>query len=294
MKIVKFKGGLGNQLFQYAFLRTLELKYGIVNVKGDFSYYTDITNDGIRVPRIEKFNVKINKADSQDLSQILMFRHTGNPLGLGYKIGLIAEILLNRQYYFEWDRQYRNVEQLLGYDYFDGYWQSWRYWNDIEDIIKKEIVLTDALSERAQATIDKINKENAVFVSIRRGDYVASSRDRKHYGSFGPEYYEKAIDHIKERVSNPVFYIFSNDIPWVKQNMRFDCMAIFRDQEEQTNDTEELLIMSSCQHAIIANSTFSWWGAWLIENKDKIVIAPANWFADDKPIDIIPNTWLRM
>ena len=294
MKIVKFKGGLGNQLFQYAFLRALELKYNTMDVRGDFSYYTDLKNDSIRIPRIEKLNIKVDKADSHDLYEICFLKHQGNPLSIPYKCVLIIEGLLNRKYYFERDRRHRDITTLLKYDYFDGYWQSWRYFNGIEDILKKEFTLKERYSKKTEEIINKIKRGNAVLIGIRRGDYLATSKDRKHHGIFGAEYYEQAINYIKEHVDNPVFYIFSNDIQWVKQNMVFECNAVFREEEEQTSDTEELFTMASCKHAIISNSTFNWWGAWLINNKDKIVVAPKNWFADSKPIDIVPDSWVRM
>jgi len=294
MKIVKFKGGLGNQLFQYAFLRALELKYNTMDVRGDFSYYTDLKNDSILIPRIEKLNIKVDKADSHDLYEICFLKHQGNPFSIPYKCVLIIEGLLNRKYYFERDRRHRDITTLLKYDYFDGYWQSWRYFNGIEDILKKEFTLKERYSKKTEEIINKIKRGNAVFIGIRRGDYLATSKDRKHHGIFGAEYYEQAINYIKEHVDNPVFYIFSNDIQWVKQNMVFECNAVFREEEEQTSDTEELFTMASCKHAIISNSTFNWWGAWLINNKDKIVVAPKNWFADSKPIDIVPDSWVRM
>jgi len=291
MKIVKFKGGLGNQLFQYAFMRALEIKYGATDVKGDFSCYVGLGNDTIRVPRIEKLNVKIDKANIKDLAQICALRHQRNPLSLLYKGFILIESLINSKYYFEKDRSYRNLSKLLKYNYFDGYWQSWMYLEGIEDLLKEEIVLKENYSKKTEYAIKKIQGENAVFLGIRRGDYFTRP---KHWGSFDMDYYESAIEYIKEFVDNPIFYIFSNDIGWVRENMVFDCNVVFRDEEDQTSDIEELFIMASCKHAIIANSTFNWWGAWLMDNVNKIVVAPKNWFADNKPIDIVPDTWVKM
>ncbi len=294
VKIVKFKGGLGNQLFQYSFLKALQIKYQCTDVKADLSYYNDVKNDNIRVPRIEKLNVKIDKAEKNELRNICYFEHSGNPMSLVYKGSIFVEKTFNKNYFYESDRGYRNPENLLKYHYFDGYWQSWRYLEGIEEIIKEEIKLKSGISQKTEETIKKIRTQNAVFLGIRRGDYLASEKSRKHYGSFGPEYYLRAVDYIKKRVDNPVFYIFSNDIKWVKDNMEFNCDVIYRDEEEQTSDVEELFIMSACQHAIIVNSTFYWWGAWLIDNNEKIVIAPKKWFADDKPIDIVPDSWVKI
>ncbi|BEP30361.1 alpha-1,2-fucosyltransferase [Helicovermis profundi] len=294
MKIVKFKGGLGNQLFQYSFLRALQLKYKCDNVKADFSYYTNVKNDSVRIPRILKLNVKFNLVTEHELSNFFFIKHTGNPMSLVYKSRIIFEKMLNRKYYFEMNREYRNVKKMFKYDYLDGYWQSWRYMNGIEHIIRKELTLKKDFSERTEVIIDGIKNQNAVFIGIRRGDYLSTSRNRKHFGNLNIDYYYKSIEFMKKHVENPIFYIFSNDIDWVKQNMKFDCNVIFRDDEYQTSDVEELFIMQACKHAIIVNSTFYWWGAWLINNVDKIVIAPKKWFADEKPIDIIPDSWIKM
>jgi hypothetical protein len=294
VKIVKFKGGLGNQLFQYSFLKALEIKYKCNDVKADLSFFTDVKNDNVRVPRIEKLNIKINKAVSSDLKNVCLLKQSGNPMSLAYKGRVFAEKTFNSKYYFESDRSYRDPKNLLEYEYFDGYWQSWKYLKGIEEIVRREITLKNDLSEKTEETIKKIKSQNAVFLGIRRGDYLASAKNRKHYGSFGIEYYLQAIDYIKKKVDNPVFYIFSNDIQWVKENMDLNCDVIYRDDEEQTSDVEELFIMAACKHAIIVNSTFYWWGAWLIDNPDKIVIAPNKWFADDKPIDIVPDSWVKI
>lgn len=293
VKIVKFKGGLGNQLFQYSFLRTLQVNHNCGEVKADLSYYTDLKNDKVRVPRIKQLNIKFEEADEKDRKSVCFLKHIGNPQSLLYKASLYFEKTINGRYYFESNRSYRDPNRLLKYDYYDGYWQSWRYLEGIEDILREEITPSRGLSKRTEETISKLKNENAVFLGIRRGDYLESAYNRKHYGSFNIEYYTKAIEHIKSKIENPIFYIFSNDINWVKDNMEFNANVVYRDDEEQISDVEELFIMASCKHAIIVNSTFYWWGAWLINNQDKIIIAPSKWFADDKPIDIIPDTWIK-
>ena len=143
--------------------------------------------------------------------------------------------------------------------------------------------------------ISSIETDETVFVGVRKGDYNTSFHARKHYGSFPQTYYEKAISIIKRTVRNPVFYIFSNDIDWCKQNLRFDESVVFyRNNEDQTDDFEELIIMSKFKHAIICNSTFQWWGAFLINNPGKVIVSPADWFADKKTIEIVPPTWVKI
>lgn len=294
MKIVKFKGGLGNQLFQYSFLRALQLNYKCNDVKGDFSYYNNVENDNIRIPRIEKLKVKINKVTEEELSKVCLLKHSGNPMSLNYKSRIFFEKTFNKNYYFEKDRDYRNPRDILHFQYFDGYWQSWRYLEGIENELRKEISLKDGLSNKTKETIKKISSENVVFLGIRRGDYLATRKSRKHYGSFENAYFNRAIEIIKDKIDNPIFIVFSNDIKWVKRNIEFNGQVIYREDEDQTSDVEELFLMASCKHAIIVNSTFYWWAAWLIENKNKIVIAPRRWFADGSPIDIVPDNWIKI
>lgn len=294
MKIVKYKGGLGNQLFQYAFARLLELKYEVGDMLSDFTYYENIANDNIRQARIQKLDIKYRPAEKSDLKSVCLLSHNTNPTKLFYKIKLFIEREINKDYYFEKDRSYIDPAKILDHKYFDGYWQSWRYLEEIEHHLRNEIRPLDQLSEKTLKTIDEISKRNAVFLGVRRGDYLANRKMSNHFGSFNQDYFDKAIEIIKKNVEDPVLFIFSNDIEWVKKNLVFDCDTIYREKIDQVSDLEELFIMSSCKHAVIVNSTFYWWGAWLINNPNKVVIAPKNWFADGSPIEIVPEDWFKI
>lgn len=294
-KVVKFKGGLGNQLFQYTFLRNLELKYGF-KVKGDFSYYNYFKFDTIRKPRILDLNVQIEIADENELRKLFLFNipFGKNPKSFFYKPRIILEILFNNKYYFEKNRDYKVIEDIIHYKYFDGYWQSWKYVESIREILKKDLKLKRGLSEKNMNFINNISKEEAVFIGVRRGDYVNSKKAIKIYGVFNEEYYNKAIEIMKKKLKSPKFYVFSNDIDWVMKNMKFNEKVSFRTEQDQTSVLEELFVLGSFKHAIIPNSTFYWWGAWLIENDKKIVIAPNKWFANGRKIDIVPPSWLKL
>jgi hypothetical protein len=161
----------------------------------------------------------------------------------------------------------------------------------IEEILRKEISIKIKLNEDIINTKEKIANENSVFIGIRRGDYLSSKKMKNHYGETDLNYYKKAIDYIKNKVKNPKFYIFSNEIEWIKRNVDIDGEVIYRDN--YVSDSQELYLMSKCKHSIIGNSTFHWWGAWLNNNKGKIVIAPKRWFADNSPIEIIPDKWIK-
>jgi len=291
MKIVKMKGGLGNQLFQYAFALLLARESG-EEVKLDMSTYQDLLEDPVRQPRILKFKTSLGLASRDEIRKICLFKHEGNMLSTSYKIKIAAEAVLNPKYFFERDRRHRDVSTIMQHKYFDGYWQSWRNVDAIWDECKTQLTPKSALHEETQAMIAKVSAQNSVFVGVRRGDYQSRAA---HYGGFSQEYYSEAISIIKQRVQDPVFYVFSNDMDWVKKSLDFQGeTVIYREQEDIIDDFDELLIMSKCKHAIIINSTYHWWGARLEDHEGKVVVAPKNWFFDQKPIDIVPNGWIRI
>ena len=290
MKIVKFKGGLGNQLFQYVFLRRLELLFG-QEAKADLSYYKGVTNDNIRKPRIFSFNVKLNVASYEELRTALYLNHSGDPKTLFYKIGIFVEKSLNRRYYFEKTREYIDTSEILDYTYYDGYWQSYKYVRDIEGEMRKEVTLSTPLTNKTKSWIDMLGRENAVFVGIRSGDYL-DKKNRKIFGNISKEYYLRGMDAIRVNVPNPTFLFFSNDIKTVKEEFADIKNVVFFD--DKVPDEEELIIRASCKHAIISNSTYNWWGAWLIPGNDKMVIAPRQWYADGRKSDIVPPDWITI
>lgn len=294
MKIVKFKGGLGNQLFQYAFLRYMEVVQGYEDIKADLGYYSATTADSIRQARILELKVQMDRASKADFKEILLLNHSGNFSSLKYKAKLILEIIFNRKYYFERSREYRSNIPFEHKSYFDGYWQSWRYVYPISQHLLQEISLEQQMDAKSIQVIERMKQEQAIFIGVRRGDYLADKKAQKHFGSVNERYYSDAINYIVSKVKNPVFYIFSNDIDWVKKNMNVPGKVVYREKEDQVNDLEELFIMASCKHAIISNSTYNWWGAWLIQNPEKIVIAPKVWFGDGAPIDIVPPEWIQL
>lgn len=294
MKVVKLKGGLGNQMFQYAFAVLLKQLTG-EEVFLDYSYFDAVKGDSIRIPRIEKFTLTIPKANISRIKEVCWMNHNdahGNRPTLKYKLWLGIESVFNHNYYREKNRAYIIPETITKYRYFDGYWQSWRYVEAVKDYIKKDFTPCYDLDSKTLVCQRKMQNENSVFIGVRRGDY---GEEQEHYGSFGIGYYKRAMQEISKKIENPTFYIFSNDIPWCKEN--FDSLGykvIYRYPEDQIDDFEELMLMKSCKHAIIVNSTFNWWGAFLIDNPEKIICCPEKWFFDDKPIDIIPDGWMRI
>lgn len=292
MKIVKYKGGLGNQMFQYAFALMLKEKYN-QQVKMDISVY-QYNNDSTQIPRINRMKICLEKASPEECAKCCLYPQKKYDSKWLYKYNILIEALFNKKYYYEFNCKFKNIDVLLNYDYYDGYWQSWKYVYSVDSLLRKSFMPLMPLSQKTENKLEQIEEENAVFIGVRKGDYTSTLRAKWEYGSFGSSYYRNAMNYIYDRVENPIFYIFSNDIEWVKKHLDFSGFNIvYRENNEQTDDFEELVIMSHCKHAIIVNSTFHWWGAWLISNPEKIVVAPMEWFANKKEIDIVPPEWIR-
>lgn len=290
MKIVKLKGGLGNQMFQYSFAKLLMLKSG-ADTAIDLSGFNVDPDDSIRKPLILKFNISLKVASKENIKSLCLIDHPYSR-GFNYKMRIIFEMIFNKEYFFEKDMAPKNIEMLNKFSYFDGYWQSWRYVDSVFDELKKDLIPKEKISIKTQSFIEKAKNESSVFVGIRRGDYL---KEKKLYGETNAEYYINGMKYIEKYVANPVYYIFSNDIDWVEQNMDFgDRKIVYRRNEDIVDDFEELILMSNCKHSIIQNSTFHWWGARLNYYDGKIVIAPENWFANGNPIEIIPPEWIMM
>jgi hypothetical protein len=283
MIIVKLGGGLGNQLCQYAFGRSLSLKNHDI-LKLDLDAYT-IQNP--RVYGLGNFNIIENIATKQEIQNLRL------PFGFLSRCVRSFNTRILRQYNIGFNPKQLKLKGNL---YLEGYWKNEKYFNSIKETIYKEITLRRPLSNASQIIKDCINEEIcAVSLHVRRGDYVQDHGTSKYHGICSQEYYRDALAYLSMRVTISCLYIFSDEIDWVKNNMFFDFPVKYVSQEG-IPDYEELHLMSTCKHHIIANSSFSWWGAWLNRNEDKIVIAPKKWtniIPEDHP-NIIPASWTRI
>jgi hypothetical protein len=180
--------------------------------------------------------------------------------------------------------------------YYSGYWQSEKYFENAEDIIRQQFSFNDKLiNEKNKALIKQYLNKNTVSIHIRRGDYVTNTDANILLGgSCDLSYYENAISYIKKNVSQPYFQFFSDDIDWVREHFIDLGNVQFIDWNHQTDSWQDMMLMSKCKHNVIANSSFSWWGAWLNNNANKIVIAPSKWFNSHETLDIVPENWIRI
>jgi hypothetical protein len=180
--------------------------------------------------------------------------------------------------------------------YLDGFWQSERYFSDIAGVLRQEFAAKAPASPENAALASMIDAVNAVSVHVRRGDYVDDPTTRWYHGICPPEYYQRAVDHVTSRVGVPHLFVFSDDQQWTRANLRFPVPMTYVDANSPDCGYRDMLLMARCRHHIIANSSFSWWGAWLNPSREKIIVAPQRWFgaASNDTRDLIPPSWVRL
>jgi hypothetical protein len=293
--IVKTIGGLGNQMFQYAFAKSVSRKLG-TNFILDVD--TSVIHKGLRVHKfcLGSFNTQVVKAEDSDMHGFVWLRRHKKVFNILYNSLRLKKIMFTFYYpekKFSFDDGVFNQKDGT---YFEGFWQTEKYFKDIEDELRKEFKVVAPLSSYSLEISDHIKQVNAVSLHVRRTDYVTHTTTNQFHGVCSPEYYKAAIDYIREKVSSPHFFIFSDDYEWITENFKhLGNQATFIKNGPDKNH-EDLTLMSMCKHHIIANSSFSWWGAWLNAEKSKIVIAPKKWHNNAPKIntvDLLPNGWLK-
>ncbi len=288
MVIVQLMGGLGNQMFQYSFGRSIALK-NKCDLKLDLSTYE---NYEWHEYSLSPFNIKATIANQSEID-VLLQKHDhfiNKVLRKTMNLGQVKIIEKN----IAFNPDYLHIKAPV---FLSGYWQSENYFIENKHIIENELNINIPASIDNQRLLDDINTCNAVSLHIRRGNYVSVTEFNNVLGTCSLDYYDSALHFISEKIENPVFYVFSDDILWAKENLNSDHNFIFVDINDAKHDYEDLRLMQHCKHNIIANSTFSWWAAWLNNFQDKIVIAPKQWFRGEKNIDslhLIPENWIRL
>ena len=292
MVIVRIWEGLGNQMFQYAFAKSYQMRTGrSVLLECDKAYSKSLPkaeiSDVSREYMLDAFQISLRRTD---IRKDKRWDFLALDTALRKVIFFLSRMgVYPYRYVLDKDaRAYYKKYYLFNHCYFMGWFQNERYFKDIRKEIlrdfrpKKKIRMSKELRELLQ-------QRNTIALHIRRGDY------RKLGIDLNISYYKKAIQYINKRVENPVYIIFSDDMKWAKEKLALNTEAYFISDFGQFKDYEELLLMSYCKHNIIANSTFSWWGAWLNENRNKIVIAPKKWTGSEEAAKkIIPERWIKL
>lgn len=279
------KDGLGNQMFQYAAARALAEKLN-TQLQIDISSFK---YNSLREYSLHHFNIEQHFVS---LLQSFLFRCKLRLFSLAGK----NNRYLQRIKFSQKGHHYSPlIDAVTDNTWIEGYWQSEKYFLSIEDIIRKEFVVKEPIDAYCASILDKINTTNSISLHVRRGDYVNDPAINALHGVCSIGYYNKAISIMKGKIDNPTFFIFSDDIDWVKSHLYIDGTEVIYVDHENKKDYDDLRLMYSCKHNIIANSSFSWWGAWLNINTEKIVIAPEKWTASAyyNP-DLIPEKWLTI
>lgn len=290
---VSLYGGLGNQLFQYAVGRALSLQFG-TDLAFDL-YGFEVDKVFKRTYELGQFNLPrdielTRKPVIFKMSRVIQ-RFSGSQSSLGKAAWphLLVEGPSGYQANFF-------PKTIRGNVYISGYWQDERYFLTAMDYIRKELTLRGGLSSANQELRKKMRENQSVAIHVRRLHNVVTTKDAEPDANaetkgiaLGQAYYQTAIEEINKRVQSPEFFVFSDYPQWARENLIFDRSVTFLDPGRGP-DLEDMLLMSNCRHHVIANSSFSWWGAWLAQNKDQVVVAPK--VATLMPN--IPNSWIRV
>ena len=288
---IRLMGGLGNQMFQYATLRNMQLNNdseGIIDLVG-------ITNKTHNVYGLNNLNISddikvINNTKSIKgfISHLLYGFYwvflRNRKSGRNF-LKSIQPYLNSIGIYLVVDDYIKLNNININDNYMVGYFQSINYFKDNEKVIKQELQVKDILSGKNKKIQKEMHDSNSVCIHIRRGDYVGST-----FEVCTKDYYYNAIKEMNKHIKNPKYYIFSDDIKWVKENLEFSGDYTIIDWKN--NQYEDLKLMSSCKNYIMSNSTFSYWAQFLSQNDKKIVIAPSMWFSDGKKMDIYEDDWI--
>ncbi|WP_081211253.1 alpha-1,2-fucosyltransferase [Salegentibacter sediminis] len=293
--LIKLNGGLGNQMFQYALGRLIALKHEaeILLDKELFDLTEIKPGHTPREYELEIFGLDHASASKEDINyfeQLTVIHKIRRELNLNY-----PKMCFEKDFRFD-----AKIERAVPPLYLRGFFQTYKYYSGYEEIVREFFKFpNNKLDPENRKTLAEIKGTKSVAVHIRRGDYVKDNITNKVHGVCGLEYYQKAIEKMKEMDNEMVFYFFSDDMDWVKTKFgSLEGEKKFITKNDGDNSWKDMMLMSSCDHNIIANSSFSWWAAWLNTNKSKMVIAPKRWFKDpDKEqftSDLIPKEWIRL
>lgn len=287
--IVRTYGGLGNQMFQYAFGRALA-----VHQRTDLLLDTTWHNAHPERPyALKAFQLKARLATKEQIEKYRQDQQLFGKLKRGWQ-GFLP---------YSW-RYYLKEKNIFAFQpqvfqagpnvYLDGFWQNHKYFETITEVLRKDFQLKRPLSPKAVKYDRNIKRTKAVAVHVRCGDYLHDPAINSCHGTCSKAYYKQAVRLLQKKFTGLTYFIFSDDPSWAKNNLQgVFPKAIFIDTLAAA---ESLCLMSQCEHAIIANSSFSWWGAWLNPCQDKCIIAPRQWFKDSALLKLspVPPKWVKI
>lgn len=290
MKIVNIIGGIGNQMFQYAFAYVLKKKHPNEKVLVDTSLFNGYNlHNGFEIERV--FGSTINIAKWYELICVNWYVPY-------YKLSRFVRNILPKRKTVYRNRMYMSYDEkalgLKGNIYYDGYWQTSRYYEGYKSDIINLFKFKEFESERNIELAKLLKKQNSIAIHIRRGDYLNAPI---YKDICEKDYYEKAIDYLFNIIDEPQFVIFSNDIVWCKENIEKllrGKSVEYVDNNKGQDSYLDMQLMTYSRGMILANSSFSWWGAYLNQRKDKIVVVPHKWANIDRGEDIYEADWIKI
>lgn len=288
MKLITLSGGLGNQMFQYAFYLMMKKHH-----RGVF-----LTLRKLR---------RMNEHNGYELEHIFPIRFRGverfmmnitqTPLLGGIVSHLFFPIKYRERVYYSPLSNSQIHSSRYACARFVGYWQSEDYFKEVSEEIRQAFRFRTELANSRTLSFSRQLRRlpGSVSIHIRRGDYFSNPEIIRSYGCIcGEDYYRRAVDYILQKVSNPRFFIFTDDMTWCKQHLKINHPATFIDWNTKNESWQDMYLMSCCHHQIIANSSFSWWAAWLNPSPDKIIICPDRWTTTQESPQATPDQWIKI
>lgn len=296
MIIVQLKGGMGNQMFQYAFGRYLSLKNNSTLVLDTSFLQSKLPIKKLATQmryELHVFNIRAEVRTGFFTSTIFSY-----PFAKGEYLLRKTIYTLNYKIVNEKDFSFHQ-DFLAATDnsYLTGNFQSEQYFKEVEKEIRNDFTFKPEMDASNLDWQEKIERCNAVSLHIRRGDYLSISKNAQKFAAVPLSYYQEAVQMIITKIPDVEFFIFSDDMAWVKEHLKISAPVHFvNNNQSKKSAYMDMRLMSLCKHNIIANSTFSWWGGWLNSHPEKMVIAPSKWFEDStiNSKDIYPSEWIKL
>lgn len=292
MIIMRLMGGLGNQMFQYALGRRLSIERKTV-LKLDTSWFPTQT---LRTFQLDPFNIRAEIAAQSEVDRFVRNKQRDLPSFLFRRYQRLLPYY-RRSFVREQTSGFdHNILQARNNSLLQGYWQSENYFKSIRGTLLQDFTLRVNLPSQLKGVAEQIRSCNAVCLHVRRGDYANNPQVSQVHGVLSQDYYLQAAAQISKEETDARFFVFSDEPDWAENNLAFLPAAFFVRSPEPKRDFVDLHLMSLCRHFIIANSTFSWWAAWLSSYENRRVIAPKRWFnmSERDSVQIIPAGWQRI
>lgn len=293
MDIVVICNGLGNQMSQYAFY--LNKKKLDSSTRFIFDRRSLSTHNGYELKRA--FGIEYTESISDRLlfyifRFLLIERIQIVSRPLKYILKTFGIVVINERPNYDFDAEI--IKPARGIRFFYGGWHSEKNFNDVKNLVISTFKFCKTKQNEIEVNLlEEIRNTNSVSIHVRRGDFLTGI-NKELYGSIcTPEYFKEAIKKILSLVENPHFYVFSNDVDWVKTNLNYENLTVV-DFNHGQNSWIDMYLMSKCKHNINSNSTFSWWGAWLNSNPGKIIVVPQYFLNNVVTKDFYPEKWLKI